>query len=290
MMEKESFKKYPEYKKALVQKARTAGVVINLDNPKTIQDKINWMKLFDSTPLKTKCADKVLVHEYCKEKLGEDICIPIIKTYDKAEDIKWDELPEQFVIKCNHGSGMNIIVREKKKLDKGAARAKLAKWMKHDFSFDNGYEMHYHDIKRKILVEKFMSDGHKDLVDFKIFCFHGEPKMCLVIGNRTDKKGNYRNYYDMDFNFMNLSKTVHRNNPKIRDKKPEHFEEMKEYAKKLSEDFKFVRVDFYEIDGKVYLGELTFTPAAGLFNYTDKKKAIPNSNTQFVLTVPSSSA
>ena len=277
-MEKENFKKYPEYKTALIRKAATAGVKINLDNPKTIQDKINWLKLFDSTPLKTKCADKILVHEYCKEKLGKDICIPIIKTYDKAEDIKWDELPNQFVIKCNHGSGMNIIVRDKAKLDKGAARVKLAKWLKHDFSFDNGYEMHYHNIKRKILVEQFMDDGHKDLVDFKIFCFHGEPKMCLVIGNRSSKKDSYRNYYDMDFNFMNLSKTNHKNNPKIRDKKPEHFEEMKEYAKKLSEDFKFVRVDFYEIGGKVYLGELTFTPAAGLFNYTDKKKEIEIGN------------
>ena len=274
----ESFKKYPEYKKQLIAKARTAGVVLNLDNPKTIQDKINWMKLYDSTPLKSKCADKVLVHEYCKEKLGEDICIPIIKTYDKAEDIKWDELPDRFVIKCNHGSGMNIIVKDKSKLDKGAARAKLAKWMKEDFSFRNGYEMHYHAIKRKILVEQFMEDGHPDLVDFKIFCFNGEPKLCLVIGNRSSKTQSYRNYYDMDFNFVNLSKTKNKNNPKIKDKKPEHFEEMKEYAKKLSEDFKFVRVDFYEIGGKVYLGELTFTPAAGLFNYTDKKKEIEIGN------------
>ena len=278
MMQETDFKKYPEYKNALVKKAATAGVKINLDNPKTIQDKINWLKLYDSTPLKTKCADKVLVHEYCKEKLGEDICIPIIKTYDKAEAIKWDELPDKFVIKCNHGSGMNIIVRDKKKLDKGAARAKLAKWMKHDFSFDNGYEMHYHNIKRKILVEQFMDDGHKELVDFKIFCFNGEPKMCLVIGNRGEKKDDYRNYYDMDFNYMNLSKTKHKSNPKMKDKKPENFELMKEYARKLSEDFKFVRVDFYEIGGKVYLGELTFTPAAGLFNYTDKKKEIEIGN------------
>ena len=277
-MAEETFKKYPEYKSALVKKAAMAGVKINLDNPKTIQDKINWLKLFDSTPLKTRCADKILVHEYCKEKLGEDICIPIIKTYNKAEDIKWDELPDQFVIKCNHGSGMNIIVKDKKKLDKGAARAKLAKWLKHDFTFDNGYEMHYHNIKRKILAEKFMSDGHADLVDFKIFCFNGVPKMCLVIGNRNSKTGSYRNYYDMDFNFINLSKTRHKNNPKIRDKKPEQFEKMKEYAAKLSEDFKFVRVDFYEIDGKVYLGELTFTPASGLFNYTDKKKEIEIGN------------
>ena len=270
----ESFKKYPEYKNALVKKCRSCGVIINLDKPRTIQDKINWLKLFDSTPLKSRCADKILVHEYCKEKLGEDICIPIIKTYDKASDIKWDELPKQFVIKCNHGSGMNIIVKDKSKLDKAAARAKLDKWMKEDFSFRNGYEMHYHNIRHRILVEKYMNDGHCDLTDYKFFCFHGIPKMCLVVADRNDKSATHRNYYDMDFNYINLSKTKNKSNPKKLDKKPESFELMKEYAEKLSADFKFVRVDFYEIDGKVYLGELTFTPAAGIFNYTDKKMEV----------------
>lgn len=257
------FKTYGEYKDRLISIGKRVGLNLNLDNPVTIQDKINWMKLYDSTPLKTRCADKILVHEYCKEKIGEDLCIPILHIYDKVEDIKWDELPNQFVIKCNHGSGMNIIVKDKSKLNIPEAEAKLRRFMKDDFAFHVGYEMHYHDIPHKIFVEEYKEDENQknSLYDYKFWCFNGEPKFYTI--NNGHGHGDII-YYDMDDKVID---PYCLNKPGLNYKKPVRFGEMVGYSKKLSDDFKFVRVDFYEISGKVYLGELTFTPGAGFFKY-----------------------
>jgi len=254
------------YKKDIQDKARRLGINMNLDNPQTIQEKLNWLKLHDSTELKTKCADKIRLHEYSEEKLGKDICIPIIKAYNDIKEINWDELPDQFVIKCNHGSGMNIIVSDKSKLNKSDAVAKLNKWMKTDFAFQNGCELHYHGIEHKIFVEELKSDEtQKDsLYDYKFWCFNGEPKFYTI--NNGHGHGDII-YYTMDDEMMNPY------NVKVNDsyRKPKKFDLMVEYAKKLSSDFKFVRVDFYEVGGEVYLGELTFIPGSGFFKYKDKK-------------------
>lgn len=264
-MEEQTFKTYEEYKEPLIRKARSIGYNLNLDNPVTIQDKLNWLKLYDSTPLKTKCADKIRVHEYCKEKIGEDLCIPILHIYNKVEDIKWDELPDRFVIKCNHGSGMNIIVKDKSKLNIPDAERKLKRFMADDFAFHVGYEMHYHDIPHKIFVEEYKEDeNQKDsLYDYKFWCFNGEPKFFTVSdgfghGNMT--------FFNMDFTKSELSRTDF--TPIRKDiVRPKTYNLMVEYAKILSGDFKFVRVDFYEIGGKLYLGELTFIPGCGFFKY-----------------------
>ena len=272
-MEEKNFKTYPEYKDKLIALGKRVGLNLNLDKPVTIQDKINWLKLYDSTPLKTRCADKIQVHDYCKEKTGVDLCIPILKIYDKVEDIKWEELPNQFVIKCNHGSGMNIIVKDKSKLNIPEAEAKLRRFMKDDFAFHVGYEMHYHDIPHKIFVEEYKEDENQknSLYDYKFWCFNGEPKFMTVSdgfghGNMT--------FYNMDFTKSDLSRNDFTPIKKEMEK-PKNFDLMVEYSKKLSEDFKFVRVDFYEVGGQLYLGELTFTPGAGFFKYRnpeDNKK------------------
>lgn len=259
------FKTYGEYKDKLISIGKRVGLKLNLDNPVTIQDKINWMKLYDSTPLKTKCADKIQIHDYCREKIGEDLCIPILHIYDKVEDINWEELPKRFVIKCNHGSGMNIIVKDKSKLNIPDAEAKLRRFMKDDFAFHVGYEMHYHDIPHKIFVEEYKEDENQknSLYDYKFWCFNGEPKFMTVSdgfghGNMT--------FYNMDFTKSELSRGDF--TPiKKEVAKPKNFDLMVEYSKKLSEDFKFVRVDFYEVSGRLFLGELTFTPGAGFFKY-----------------------
>lgn len=265
----EEFKKYPEYKNALLKLGARAGFKLNLDNPQTIQDKINWMKLYDSTPLKTRCADKIAVHDYCKEKIGEDLCIPIIKTYDAVSEIEWDKLPKQFVIKCNHGSGMNIIVKDKAKMNKADVINKLNRFMKDDFAFHVGYEMHYHDIPHRILVEKYMEDSSRNgsLYDYKFWCFNGEPKFMTVndgFGHGT------MDFYDMSYKPISLARADFKP-MKEKVQKPKTFDLMVQYAKKLSEDFSLVRVDFYEINGKLYLGELTFTPGAGFFKFKTKE-------------------
>ena len=157
---------------------KSQGLNINLDNPQTIQDKLCWLNIYDTNPLKVKCADKIKIHDYCKDVLGEDICVPIIKVYNNVSEINWDELPNQFVMKCNHGSGMNIICTDKSKLNKVDAINKLNRWMKDDFAFRNGFEAHYHDIQHKIFVEEYKNDGNKDLIDYKFLCFNGNPIYC----------------------------------------------------------------------------------------------------------------
>lgn len=247
---------------------QNASLNLNLEHPVTIQDKLAWLNIYDENPLKTYCADKIKLHDFCKEKLGEDLCIPIIKVYDKTDEINWDELPEQFVIKCNHGSGMNIIVKDKAQLDIKGSIVMLNKWMRTDFSTVNGFEAHYHDIERKIFVEKYMNDGHETLHDYKFWCFNGVPKIYTI--NDGNGHGDIM-YYKMDGTEYNLYGVKKHQEYK----KPELFDDMVSISKKLSDPFKFVRVDLYEINGQIYLGEMTFTPGACAFKYKndeDNKK------------------
>ena len=254
---------------------------IDIINPKTIQDKINWLKVYDSTPLKGKCADKIRSHEYCTEILGKDICIPILKVYDKADDIKLEELPNQFVLKCNHGYHMNIICKDKNIFDLAKAKQQLNKWVKEDFGLDS-FQPHYSYIEPKIFAETYMEDENqkKSLYDYKFWCFNGEPKFFTI---NDGVGGGPINHYDMNGNPMSIERMEYKSNWNKPYKKPEHFDEMVDYAKKLSSKFIFVRVDFYEINGVVYLGELTFTPGKGLFRYKSHEDDIEVGN---MLTLP----
>ena len=254
---------YSKYAKDLVKKAEGQKLKINLFNPVTIQDKINWLKLYDVNELKTKCADKIKLHEYCKEKLGKDLCIPIIKIYDHVNDIKWSELTDSFVLKCNHGSGMNIIVRNKANVNEVQAKQKIKNWLNTDFAFQNGYEMQYHNIERHAYAEEYMHDEtqERSLYDYKFWCFNGHPKLWTI--NDGHGHGDIM-YYDINGKPEDLYGVGVKN---VKYEKPANFDLMVEYAKKLSEDFVFVRVDFYLINNQVYLGELTFTPGSGWFKY-----------------------
>lgn len=258
-----------EYEKELKDYCKKRNRNINIDNPKTIQDKINWLKVNDMTQLHSDCADKIKVHKYCEKKLGEDICIPIIKIYNNINEINWDELPNKFVIKCNHGSGMNIIVNDKSKINKNDCIAKLNRWMNTDFAFQNGYEMQYHTIERKIFVEEFLDDMSQknSLYDYKFWCFNGTPHFFTI--NDGNGHGKWMNYYDINLNPMSCKRLDFIGESPNDLKMPSKIYEMIEYAKKLSEPFKFVRVDFYEVNEKVYLGELTFTPNSGFLKFKD---------------------
>lgn len=240
---------------------------LNLKNPQTLTEKIQWLEVYDSSFLKTYCADKILLHDYCEIKLGKDICIPIIATYNKPEQIEWNKLPNKFVIKCNHGSGYNIIVEDKSKLNKVEINSKLTKWLNENYAL-LGYELQYYNIKRKILIEEYKEmPGQKDLTDFKLFCFNGKPKFWQIITDRRTHEN--ISHFDMEWNYKpeyDWLKYSSRNDIK----KPSHYDEMVEIAKKLSKDFNFVRIDFYIIDDKIYLGELTFTPADGFQIFKNK--------------------
>lgn len=241
------------YKKVMKQE-------LNLDNPQTFNEKIQWLKLYDSTPLKTRLADKYLVRDWIKEKIGEEYLIPLLGVYDKFEEIDFDKLPNKFVIKCNHGSGWNIIVKDKTNLDLTEVKAKLDKWMTENFAFKWGVELHYRDIQPKIIIEEYMDDGTGDLMDYKYTCFNGKPEFIWIDSDRhTQHK---RNLYDL--NWKQLPCKVNSNYATFASpKKPECLDEMTQLASILSEGFPYVRVDFYVIDNKVYFGEMTFTSSSG---------------------------
>lgn len=241
----------------------------NIDNPHTLTEKIQWLKVYDCIPLKTKCSDKIQLHDYVTEKLNKDICIPIIKTYDTANGVNLKDLPERFVIKANHGSGMNLVVKNKQTLNTDNLIRTLQKWFDTDYSFNFGYEFQYRDIPHKVLVEEYKENkGQSDLIDYKFYCFNGNPHFCQIITNRHS--GEMISHYDLNWTYKPEYDQVNfKSTPNLI--KPKKYTEMIEYAKKLSEDFKFVRVDFYEIDNVVYLGELTFTPLSGVIKYKDQK-------------------
>jgi len=236
----------------------------------TFNDKINWLLVHDTNKLKGRCADKILLHEYSKKKLGKDICNKIIKVYDNFDQINFTELPNQFVLKTNHGSGFNIIVKNKTELNESDIehyKKKINGWLEIDYGKMQA-EFHYSFIKRKIFVEEYI--GTK-LKNYKFLCYDGKPKYVYVSIN--DEGHKYRNFYDMNWTLLPFV-CLTRPHPTYNYEKPKLFEQMKEISKKLSYDFKFVRVDLYDVNNEIRLGELTFTPMNGYFNCKHRKDEI----------------
>jgi len=236
-------------------------------NITTFEDKINWLCIHDVNQLKGRCADKILLHEYSKNKLGKDICNKIIKIYDNEKNIKLEELPEKFVLKANHGSGFNLIVQNKTQLNIENTKNLAKMWMRTDYGKINA-EFHYSFIKRKLFVEEFIGNNLKN---YKFLCYHGKPKYVYISLEENNMK--YRNFYNMNWTFLDFQ-CLSRPHPTNIYKKPKYFEIMKEYAIKLSADFIFVRVDFYELENEVRLGELTFTPMGSFFYCKNKNNEI----------------
>ena len=242
------------------------GKPLDLNNVRTFTEKLQWLKLYDATPLKSRLADKYLVRRWVAEKIGDQYLIPLLGVWNDFDDINFDDLPDQFILKCNHGSGMNIIVRDKKSFDKQRAREKINAWLAVNFAA-HYFELHYTRIDRKIIAEKFMANGDApDLIDYKFWCFDSKPTYCKTMTERTTELR--IDYFDMNFQHMDFEQNNHPNSDHPeRIPPPKNFELMKKLAAKLAEGFAFVRVDFYEIEGKVYFGEMTFTPGAGNFYY-----------------------
>ncbi len=245
------------------------GEELNLENPQTFNEKINWMKLYDRDPRKTVLADKYLVRNYVKEKIGEEYLIPLLGVWNSFDDIDFDVLPNQFVLKCNHGFACNLIVKDKCKLNIEETRQKFAKWMNTNYAFECGFELQYKDIEPKIIAEEYISpDGKSDLPDYKFFCFNGEVKFLWTVIDR------YADYKRILFTpeWERLPYSVHEVAPaNCIVPKPEGLDEMLCIAKKLSEGFKHVRVDLYFNAGKIYFGEMTFTSESGTAEFIPKE-------------------
>ena len=232
----------------------------NLKNPKTYNEKLNWLKLNDRNPEYTKMVDKYEVKKYVSNIIGEEYIIPTLGIWDKFDDIDFDELPEQFVLKCTHDSEGVVIVKDKSKFEKNVARKKINDALKCNFYYI-GREWPYKKIKPRIIAEKYMEDEEcGELRDYKFFCFNGEPKAMFIASDRGIGETKF-DYYDLEFNHLNIIQHYPNSNLKI--EKPKNFDKMIELAKILSKNFIHVRVDFYEVNGKIYFGELTFYHFSG---------------------------
>lgn len=249
---------------------------LDLNNPKTLNEKILWLKLnkYMNDPLVIQCADKVKVRNYIKECGCEEILIDLIRIYDKPEDIVWDELPNQFALKWNFGAGMNLICIDKSKLRQNDVLSQFKKWGKNKYWLTHS-EMQYKYIDKKIICERLLvSDTEKEdgesisktwiaPKDYKVYCFNGQAKYVMVCVGREKGKHPLFFYYDKDWELQPFSKDA-LSNPDYDLKKPSCLNKLFEYAEILSKPFPFVRADFYCLKDKIYFGELTFTPSAGL--------------------------
>lgn len=241
------------------------GKELRLNNPQTFNEKLQWLKLHDRNPLYTILADKFAVRKYIAEKIGEEYLIPLYGVWNRIEDIDFNKLPNEFVLKCTHDCGSIIICRDKNTFDIDNARKKLSNALKRNYYYV-GREWPYKNIPPKIIAEKYMVDESGDeLKDYKFFCFNGVPKLIQVDFNRF--KGHKRNIYSVDWEFID-AKINYPNSPNSIIEKPEKLGEMLKSASILSYKIPHVRIDFYSIKQNVYFGEMTFYHGGGTEKFT----------------------
>ena len=242
----------------------TTGRMLHFRNPRGYNEKLQWIKIYDRHPEHSKLVDKVAVREHIKEVWGEEHLFPLLGYWECFDEIDFSVLPNQFVLKCNHDSGSTKVIRDKASLtreDMDALRKHFTNRLKHDFYYA-GREYPYKGLKRYILAEACMVDERnpdKSIEDYKFYCFNGEPKIMLVV---SDRATNCRfDFFDMDFIRLDIVRS--KPNSSIPPQKPEKFEEMKKVASELCEGIRHVRIDMYELNGKLYFGEYTFFPGGG---------------------------
>ena len=239
------------------------GKKLNLDNPKTFSEKLLWLKLkkYMNDSLVVQCADKYAVREYVKKCGCGDILVPLIGAYDNTEDIQWNVLPQQFVLKWNFGCGMNFVCKDKNSVKSGDVLKQFDLWQKNKCWLSYA-EMQYKYAPKKIICEEFLDAGDNHAIpDYKVYCFNGKPLAILVMHGRGEKI--QAEFFDNQWNPLDPP-TKYKSVPIIPTLKPDCFDYMMDCSKKLSASFPFVRCDFYIVKNKLYFGELTFTPAGGL--------------------------
>ena len=246
------------------------GKELNIENPQTFSEKLQWLKIHNRHDLQTKMVDKVEAKKYVAELIGEEYIIPTLAVYDTPDQIDFESLPNQFVLKCTHDSGGVVVCKDKSTLNKDEVRAKFGKWLKTNYFYQNR-EWPYKNVKPRIIAEQYMEDeSGYELKDYKWFCFNGEPKALFIAADRgLENEETKFDFYDMDFNHLPFT-NGHPNASKL-PRKPKGFDKMKELAAKLSVGEPHVRVDFYDINGCVYFGELTFYHWSGMVPFEPKE-------------------
>ncbi len=246
---------------------------LHLDNPVTFTEKLQWLKLHNTSSLCTQLVDKYAVREFVKETIGEEYLIPLLGVWNHFDDIDFDRLPDRFVLKCTHDSGSVVVCRDKSKLDKKEARKKLEKGLRRNYYW-RGREYPYKNVPPRIIAEQYTVDENDELNDYKFFCFDGEPKMLFYASERfTPGAGGVKfDYYDMELNHLPIQSYGNLNTTPEKYLKPfPEFNQMKELAKVLSKGFPHIRVDLYKVNGKIYFGEMTFHHDGGLVPFIPEK-------------------
>ena len=241
------------------------GVELNLDEPTTFNEKIQWMKLYDHSEIKSLLSDKYLVRDWVAGKIGEEYLIPLLGVWDSFDQIDFSRLPDRFALKANHGSAWNYIVTDKSKLDMDEAKSKFDQWMSLNYSYVSCFELQYSAIRPRIIAEQYLDPKDGTLFDYKFHCFNGEPKIVEVIGERVQRTHSGREA------IMRPDWTRHPGKSLITMEefeedppKPQNYDQMLRIARTLSSDFSYVRVDLYNIDGDIKFGEMTFSPDSGM--------------------------
>lgn len=238
------------------------GHDLDLENPVTYTEKLQWLKLYDHRPEYTVMVDKYAVKDYVANKIGAEYVIPLLGAWDRVEDIDFDALPDRFVLKTTHDSGGIVVCEDKSSLNIASAKRKLQYFLKRNY-YDHNREWPYRNVPHRIIAEPFMEDTRLgELRDYKFFTFGGEPKVLYIAQGRGSSDETVADFFDMEFNHLPF--TIDHNMAPTPPEKPENFELMKELATKLSEGTPQLRVDFYEVDGKVYFGEMTFFHCSGM--------------------------
>ena len=249
--------------KAFVEKEYflNTGEKLNLVHPQKFNEKLQWLKLYDHNPQYTIMVDKYRARQYIKDVIGDQYLIPLLGVWEKPDEIEFDLLPNQFVLKCNHNSGTGMCVcKDKNRIDISKIKRELRKGLREDY-YSVHREWPYRDVQRQIIAEKYMVDEGGDvLTDYKFFCFNGEPRVMYISNDGAENPRT--DFFDMEFNHLPI--IMKDPNSEQLPKKPQNFELMKELAEKLSEGIPFLRTDFYEINWDVYVGELTLYHNAGL--------------------------
>lgn len=242
---------------------------LNLESPETFNEKIQWLKLNDRKDDYTKLVDKYEVKSYVSKMIGDEYIIPTIGVWNNFDDIDFKTLPNKFVLKCTHDSGSTVICKDKSKFDVKKAKRKLNKCLNRNF-YLMLREYPYKNVKPRIICEQYMEDIEtKDIADYKFMCSNGKVKFLFVATNRFYKSGMCMDFYDINWRRFPFKRKYQNSLHGI--KKPKNYSTMLELSEKLSKNIPFVRVDLYEINGKIYFGEFTFYPGSGIEKFTPKE-------------------
>lgn len=245
------------------------GYDLNLDNPKSFNEKLQWLKLHDRQSIYTTMVDKYEVKSYIASIIGDEHIIPTLGVWNSFDEIDFDTLPNQFVLKCTNDSGGVVICKNKSDLDKMTAKQKIEKCLNSNFYYW-GREWPYKNVEPRIIAEAYMEDSSgEDLNDYKLMCFNGKVKCSFVCSERYSDEGLKVTFFDNDWSVLPFERHYPKSTRPI--DKPENFNEMIQLAEKLSKDIPFVRVDFYDINGKIYFGEMTFFPGCGFEEFTPEE-------------------